>query len=699
MGKLQRKVTAADLFCGAGGTSTGLARACKELRQDIELVAINHWSIAIETHKANHPWARHLCESIESLDPMKVVPSGRLKLLVASPECKHHARARGGRPMNDQLRATAWHILKWVQELYIENVLIENVPEFEEWGPLGANGRPLKSKKGLTFRAFLDTLRSLGYKVEYRELNAADFGDATSRKRLFIIARRPAHKAIHWPEPTHTKEPAALDLFQKFKPWRAAREIIDWSLPGESIFTRKKPLAKSTMERIMAGLEKFCGEMAQPFLVILRQHMAGRSIKEPLPTVAAGGQHVALCEPFILQQQSGGAPRSVSKPVPTIAGKGAQALVEPFLIGLDHTGSNGKQVRGLKDPVPTINGHGRFGLAQPFLVRFHGDHKGKKDGKKRTHSVDESLPSQDGSNRYALATPFLIPFYNERKGQKPRSHGVDSPVPTIPASGGGKFGLIQSFLVSTSHGGGKGRRAHSIKEPLKTVTGSKEYALVQPFILPQNKSNKARSVERPLQTLTTTSRGVALVQPFIITPGGPKLRNGRSVKEPLPTVMCKDRMGVVQPFIFTMEHSKSGKANGRSKNGAAYILPTHHGNGDKRTYSMEGPMPTITTVDAWGMVEPFLVKFYRNKKNQHQSVKEPLHTVTCKDRHALASPCLGALGLDIRFRMLKPHELAAAMGFPKNYQFSGNREDQVKQIGNAVACGIAKALCKALLKD
>jgi len=549
------KITAVDLFCGGGGTSSGLALACRALKAECELIAINHWTIAIETHKANHPWATHYCESVERLDPLKVVPSGRLKILVASPECKHHSVAMGGRPLNDQTRATAWHILKWAQELYVENILIENVKEFKNWGPLGADGRPLKSQAGKTFDAFIQALESFDYRVEHRVLNAADFGDATSRERLFILARRPAHKRIVWPEQSHAKDARAPDLFRKVKPWRAAKEIIDWSLPGESIFSRKKPLARSTMERISAGLKKFCGAAAEPFLVILRQHMGGRSIKDPLPTIAAGGQHIALAEP-------------------------------------------------------------------------------------------------------------------------------------------------QAFLVSATHGGGTGRRAHSVKEPLKTVTSAKEFALVQPqaFILPQNSSNKPRSTDAPLPVITTTSRGIGVVQPFIVGVGGPQgAGKPKSIERPLGTVMAEDHKGIAEPFIIGMEHS--GK-NGNGHHGkVAYLIPVHHGKGDRRSFSLHRPMPTITTVDAWGLVEPYLVKFYKDKKSQNQSIHEPLHTVTCKDRHGLAQPRMTEVGLDIRFRMLRPHELAAAMGFPKTYKFAGNREEQVRQVGNAVAVKTARALCKAMIED
>lgn len=200
-----RAIHAADLFCGAGGTSFGLYMAADELGLDVDLLAINHWPVAIATHSKNHKFARHLCTGLDTVDPRKVVPSGRLDLLVASPECTHHSNARGGRPMSDQSRASAWHIVRWAEALRIENIIVENVREFMSWGPLGSNGRPLKSRTGETFQAWLNALRSLNYRVEHRILNAADYGDPTTRQRLFVLAKL-NNRPVHWPQPSHTSD-------------------------------------------------------------------------------------------------------------------------------------------------------------------------------------------------------------------------------------------------------------------------------------------------------------------------------------------------------------------------------------------------------------------------------------------------------------------------------------------------------------
>jgi len=380
-------ISVADLFCGAGGSSTGLVRAAEKLSMKIDLLAVNHWPVAVETHTRNHPWARHLCADLSQVDPNKAVPSGRLDLLIASPECTHHSIARGGKPCSDQSRASAWHVLHWAERLSVREILIENVRVFLGWGPLLDNSRPDPKRKGETFEAFANALRSLGYVVEWRVLNAADFGDATCRKRLFIRASRTG--AIHWPRPTHVGR------------WRPAREVIDWDLPGQSIFNRKRPLAKRTLDRIEAGLRKFGGE---PFIAVLRgtqPDQAGswaKSVEEPLPTITAGGIHAAICEPFVIGQQSGSVPRSVKDPLPTIATAGAIALCQPFVIPMEHSGR--QQIRSTEEPLPTITTAkgGAFGLCEPFLTKYYGTARSAKP-------VTEPMDTITTKDRFALVIP------------------------------------------------------------------------------------------------------------------------------------------------------------------------------------------------------------------------------------------------------------------------------------------------------
>jgi DNA (cytosine-5)-methyltransferase 1 len=396
-----RIVRAVDLFCGAGGTSTGLYRACRSMGSQVDLLGINCWKVAIETHQLNHPGSRHICARLEGVRPEDTILSGRLDILVASPECTHHSIARGGKPVCDQLRASAWLVLRWIEALRIDNVLIENVQEFQKWGPTSTNGKPIKSRQGETYQAFLSALRSFGYIIEDRVLNAADYGDPTSRKRLFIMGRK-GKKKITWPDPSHGE----TGLFRELKPYRTAREIIDWTFKGESIFKRKKPLAPSTMNRIAAGLRKFGGANAEPFLVMLYGTNDARSIDRPCPTVTANGNHIGLAEPFIIHT--------------------------------NHKGGN--RTHSLKKPLPTVTcGHrGEMALIEPFLVRYHGNHAGKNDAKNRNHSIDNPLPTLDTSNRYALCEPFLVKYFGCGENAK----SVDEPLPTLTTKD--RFALVET---------------------------------------------------------------------------------------------------------------------------------------------------------------------------------------------------------------------------------------------------------------
>lgn len=277
----------ADLFCGAGGSSTGLRQVADAMGVGLDLTAVNHWRTAVETHAANHPDARHICESLDSIDPRKVT-GGKLDLLWASPECTHHSVALGGKPINDQSRATAWCVTRWADALRPKFIIVENVPEFQTWGPLGANNRPLKSRKGEVFFAWAQSLVALGYRVEWRVLNAADYGAATSRRRLFVVARLDGgargRGPIVWPTPTHQQHKTA-DLFGSYQPWRGAREIIDWSQRGQSIAGRQKPLVPKTVRVIELGHQRFGGI---PFLVAFYGSGSGlvpQSIHRPLPAI------------------------------------------------------------------------------------------------------------------------------------------------------------------------------------------------------------------------------------------------------------------------------------------------------------------------------------------------------------------------------------------------------------------------------
>lgn len=389
-------IKAADLFCGAGGTSTGAQMAAEQAGVKLDLTAINHWDVAIETHSANHPAARHLCADINDVRPEKFFRRGELDWLFASPECTHFSKARGGLPVDDQRRCGARRVLDWAERIYPARIWVENVSEFLEWGPLDKHGRPIQKLKGQLFNDWVRCLRTLGYSVEWRIQTAANFGAPTTRARLIVQAARRGTKIV-WPEATHRKPEATADLFTDLPEWLSARDhVIDWSIPCPSIFDRARPLSPNTLRRIEAGLRAqgiqaflsqvnhgdsggrrwrsldepygtvTCarGEMGlvQPFLVTLRGTSTFRSLEAPLGAVTTSAAHHMLITPCLIPQQSDGRARPVTEPVPTVSTAGAIGLMQPMLIEYYGTGTH----TSCDAPVPTVTCKPRFGLAVPL---------------------------------------------------------------------------------------------------------------------------------------------------------------------------------------------------------------------------------------------------------------------------------------------------------------------------------------------
>lgn len=580
-----RKILVADLLCGAGGSSTGCSRALAELGLDMDLVCVNHWPVAIDTHTRNHPEARHFCQDIAAVRPHLIVPEGYLDLLMASPTCTHHSVARGGKPTSDQQRSDPWHIITWFTELRVKRAIIENVWEYTGWGPVDPRTkRPIASRKGEFHAAWIDTIWKLGAtSIEWRKINAANYGAATTRSR-YICKIRFDRIAIGWAPLTHHKrEVGRLELFPGIKPWRAARDIIDWSIRGRSIFGRPIPLAPKTIGRILAGATKFgwprllririAGELARSLryhiakawglrnarkaklralarkklreyiswlryigitpegeiatgkvpaamLVVLRRNADGRSTGKPLPALAAGGQHFGLAEPIIIN----GRRNNVAKPVSA-------------------------------DPVPTLDTKGGVWLAEPFVL-------------------------------------------SQASGGAPRA--TAEPLPTAPT--GGAHALIVPY-----YGSGSGETCSDTEEPLPTATAKARFAMIVP-ITHSDGSNRARDVKDPLPTLTTAKRGELA-------------------------------------FITAQFGEREGQ--------------------QPRIHDISEPAPGICATGHINLVEP--------------------------------SP-----EMDCLYRMLVPHELAAAMGFNRDefrYEFAGNKTEQIKQIGNAVQVDMMEAEVKAIMAD
>lgn len=371
-----------DLFCGGGGSITGAINALRVAGEGYEGRGFNHWKTAIQTIQANHPEIvpdfNRACAPIESILPDEIFPVDptRIDVLWASPSCTHHSVAAGGKPRSNQLRSQPEYLLPYLRLTRCRRMFVENVKELRDWGPIldkdtTHKGRLYKAgtadprKKGIFFNLWYREIKASGYNVEMEVLNAADYGAATSRERLIVQAvRKSSGSRIVWPEPTHTREPGLLS--GSYRPWRSAAEIIDWSIPGESIFDRKKPLCTNTLRRIEAGIRKYWGAWAEPFLIVLRgtsEHAINSTaipLSAPLPTLTAGGEHVALIRPLFIPQHGGGTVKPVINPLSTVATTGSIGIVEPFIV--EYYGQGGAVP--LNIPLHTVTTKDRFGVVE-----------------------------------------------------------------------------------------------------------------------------------------------------------------------------------------------------------------------------------------------------------------------------------------------------------------------------------------------
>lgn len=413
-----------DHFAGGGGASTGIELA---IGRSVD-IAINHDPEAIRMHKTNHPFTDHYCESVWDVDPVKACSGRPVALAWFSPDCKHFSKAKGGKPKDKKIRGLAWIALRWAGTVRPRVIMLENVEEFKTWGPLNRRHHPIKSKQGQTFRKFVKQLEKLGYKVQFRELVAADYGTPTMRKRFFMIARCDG-KPIVWPEPTHAAADSDAVKAGLLKPYVGAYTQIDFNRPCPSIFDTSKeikekygiravrPLADKTLKRIARGIKKF-----------------------------------VLDNP------------------------------EPFIIQCNHDGERRSQ--NIREPMPTITGKHGYGIVSPLLIQYHSETS--KDAV-RGQDIVEPIMTVDGSNRYGLVTSFLHKYYDG--GYTGSGAEMIDPLPTITARDHNSvcaatliqynnhdehFNEVRAFLIKY-YGQGTGQ---DIKGPLDTITANDRFGLV-----------------------------------------------------------------------------------------------------------------------------------------------------------------------------------------------------------------------------
>ena len=466
-----------DSFAGGGGTSTGIELA---LLRQVD-VAVNHDPEAVAMHAANHPTTRHLCQSVWAVDPLDavsfandngVVAPRPVRLAWFSPDCKHFSKAKGGKPVEKNIRDLAWVVHHWVDRLgpalRPAIIMLENVEEFRTWGPLAEDGRPCPKAKGKTFNQWVAKLRRAGYRVQWKELRACDYGAPTSRKRLFLIARCDGQKIV-WPKATHGKPGTPAVDGGKLLPWRTAAEIIDWSIPCPSIFTRARPLKDATCRRIAAGIMRYVINATHPFIVPVCNSgwNATRtwSADEPLRTIttAKGGEYAVVTPYFVpLTHQGDDRTYAPGEPIPTITGanRGEIALVAPHVMTMRNSG---KPHTGAAEPTHTITAGGAH---QYLVAAFMAQHNGGVIG--RAADAPLSTIVHRGTQQQLVAS-HLVKLQNNQDG-KP----VDAPIDTVMA-GGLHHGEVRAFLVKYY---GNEADGHGMTGPLGAVTTKDRFGLV-----------------------------------------------------------------------------------------------------------------------------------------------------------------------------------------------------------------------------
>ena len=521
-----------DNFAGGGGASTGIELA---IGRSVD-IAINHDPNAVAMHTTNHPDTLHYCESVFDVNP-RVATAGRpVGLAWFSPDCRHFSKAKGSKPVEKEIRGLAWIVIRWALAVRPRVMMLENVEEFKTWGPLivSADGgqRPDPARAGETFEAFCGMLSGgipawhpalvecceflgiaadgdqaqqlvagLGYAVDYRELRACDFGAPTIRRRFFMVMRCDG-VPVTWPQPTHGDPKTPAVQGGKLAPWRTAAECIDWSIPAQSIFDRKKPLAENTLKRIARGIQRFVIDSASPFIVKCNHTTTkgkydcfrGQPLAEPLQTIIKTHGY-AIAVPHLTKFRTGTTGQPVTEPVPTVtAGTSAR---------------------------PGGNGHA-LGIVEAELAPLIARQFGASIG----HRADEpsaTITAGGGGKSQLVSTTLIQMGYGERPGQEPRVPGLHKPLGTVVA-GGGKFGLVAANLVK--HFGGNYQGAGvALGEPAHTVTTTDHHGLVTShLVMLRGTCRDGRVVDAPAPGLTAGGLHVGNVETSLATEGYDELR-------------------------------------------------------------------------------------------------------------------------------------------------------------------------------
>lgn len=453
-----------DLFCGAGGTSTGVENARYADERCAKVIAcVNHDANAIASHAANHPDALHFTEDIRTLElsplvahveRMKKIYPDALIVLWASLECTNFSKAKGGQPRDADSRTLAEHLFRYIESIDPDYIQIENVEEFMSWGDMDEHGHPISKDKGRCYEKWKRNVRKYGYDFDWRILNAANYGAYTTRKRYFgIFAKRGL--PIVFPEPTHCKD-GKTDMMGRLEKWNAVKEVLDFTDEGDSIFCRKKPLAEKTLERIYAGLIKF----------------------------VAGGKDAFIVKYNSMNRNGKYQPPSIDEPCPTVATQGRLALAKVSFLSKQYSGHPESKNISIEEPAGTITCKDHHA----FVSAYYGNGN--------NYSVESPAPAILTKDHLALVTPFFVNYYSGG-GQL---GGVDEPCPAITTVP--KQRIVTPVFIDQQFGASS---AASIEKPLGAITTNPKYSLVtckgKSFLMNPQFASAGVSVDSPCFTL------------------------------------------------------------------------------------------------------------------------------------------------------------------------------------------------------
>lgn len=652
-----------DNFAGGGGASTGIELALGRIVN----AAINHDPAAILMHKTNHPFTEHYQASVWDVDPRKVCRGRPVALAWFSPDCKHFSKAKGAALVDKRIRGLAWITLRWAALVRPRTIFLENVEEFQTWGPV-RKGKPVKKLAGTTFKKFISQLRDLGYAVEWRELVAADYGAPTTRKRFVLIARCDG-RAIVWPERTHAPRDSEEVRSGKLLPWRSAAEIIDWSLPCPSIFDSKaeimdkyglkaqRPLRPNTMRRIIRGVDKFTIKSGEPFLV--------------------GNDQITT--PITVTNTSNSVGSMAGNPVHTVTTAGNQMLVTPSLMSIGHTGG-GDRIRDLREPTPTTVSKQEACVVSPTLVQVN------HSGGDRANGVADTMPTITAKHGYGVTAASLIQYHTEQT-ENVRASGLGGPIPTIDASN--RYGLTSTQLVEYYSNGSP----LDVTQPLHTVTSHDREAVVATHLTEFRKQSIGSNLVEPVGAVTSHDHEGVVAAHIAKFYGGV---TGAAADEPMPTVTVVDHNALAAAHVVKFKGTNLGS-------------------------SPADPVQTITAGSSkhracsggnFAACKVYLCKTDSDADLCHWPEIRALLNEYCGYCLAENDILLLEIGgtfyfiADIGLRMLSPRELYNAMGFPPDYiieiDYKGNpypKNEQVARCGNAVCPAMAAAVVASNLPE